>query len=137
MFDNIGSKIKNLAAAVTAFGIMFSVVGGFILMFTDEELILSGFLVMAFGSLGSWLSSLTLYGFGQLIENSDILVKQGRGEFPHFQGEDSTLDDTPIQEEAQPEKSEEEKRADRTLYIVVGALVLIMVFIVFTVAVGA
>ena len=34
---------------------------------------LSGWLVIIVGSLSSWVSSFTLYGFGQLIENTDII----------------------------------------------------------------
>ena len=32
------------------------------------------FLILAIGFLLSWLGSFLLYGFGQLIENSDILA---------------------------------------------------------------
>lgn len=46
-------------------------------MIADERRILSGVLIIIFGSLASWLSALTLYGFGQLIENTDALVEQG------------------------------------------------------------
>ena len=77
MFDNIGGKIKGVAAAVTWIGIIFSCITGLV-MLCEEKTALAGFLIMIFGSLGSWLSSLTLYGFGQLIENSDILVAQGK-----------------------------------------------------------
>ena len=43
-------------------------------MATDEDLEFLGFVVMVIGSLVSWVSSFTLYGFGQLIENTDQLV---------------------------------------------------------------
>ena len=33
---------------------------------------------MVGGALLSWLGSLTLYGFGQLIENTEILVRRSR-----------------------------------------------------------
>ena len=78
MFDDIGAKIKNVAVTVTWIGIIFSCISGIVMMCSNEDLILPGFLTMIGGSLASWLSSLTLYGFGQLIENSDILVKQGK-----------------------------------------------------------
>ncbi len=77
MFENIGSKIKGLAATVAWIGIIFSIITGLV-MFGDEDTALTGFIIMIIGSLSSWLSSLTLYGFGQLIENSDILVEQGK-----------------------------------------------------------
>ena len=74
MFSNIGSKIKGLAVFITSLGIIASVIGGIALMTSDEELILPGFLVMIFGSLASWVSSFFIYGFGQLVENSDKTV---------------------------------------------------------------
>ena len=74
MFSNIGSKIKGLAVFITCMGIISSVIGGIVLMVTDEELILPGILVMAVGSILSWVASFLLYGFGQLVDNSDKTV---------------------------------------------------------------
>ncbi len=76
MFSNIGSKIKKLAEITTWIGIISFVVGGFCLMMIDEAFMLTGILVAIFGSLASWVSSFVLYGFGQLIENTDKLVEQ-------------------------------------------------------------
>ena len=75
MFDHIGSKIKIVAQVITWIGILASLIGGIVIMALTESP--SGFLVMIAGSLVSWLSSLTLYGFGQLIENTDILAGRG------------------------------------------------------------
>ena len=75
MFSNIGSKIKNLAQVVTWIGIIACVVWGLVLMVTDEELIFVGLMIALLGSLISWVSSFVLYGFGQLIENTDKLVE--------------------------------------------------------------
>lgn len=77
MFENVGGKIKFIATAVAWIGIISSVIGGMILL-TSKDTILFGFLIITVGSIASWLSALTLYGFGQLIQNSDILVNQGR-----------------------------------------------------------
>lgn len=74
MFDNIGGKIKTLAQVVTWIGIIASVISGFAIMSIDEEIFV-GLIVMIFGALMSWVSSFVLYGFGQLVENSDKLVK--------------------------------------------------------------
>lgn len=82
MFDNIGGKIKTVATAFTWIGIIFFSLTGLIVMFVDEDTILLGILIIAIGCLTSWLSSLTLYGLGQLIENSDILVVQSRRQPP-------------------------------------------------------
>ena len=73
MFSNIGSKIKIVAIVSTVIGMIISVVYGFVLV---KYSALVGILVVVLGCLGSWLGSFTLYGLGQLIENSDIIVKQ-------------------------------------------------------------
>lgn len=78
MFDNIGGKIKTLAQVVTWIGIISSVISGIALMSIDEDMIFVGLMVMIFGSLMSWVSSFVLYGFGQLVENSDKLVKMSK-----------------------------------------------------------
>ena len=77
MFDNIGCKIKALAQVICWIGIIASVIIGFVLIVQDEDTAFIGILTMILGSLGSWIGSIMTYGFGQLIENSDILVKQG------------------------------------------------------------
>jgi len=74
MFDNIGGKIKSLAQVMCWIGIIGSVISGFVMIGTNEDLAFLGFVVMVVGSLVSWVSSFTLYGFGQLIENTDQLV---------------------------------------------------------------
>lgn len=65
MFDNIGGKIKVVAQVVCWIGIITSVISGIV---TFEESVLLGFLIMIVGSFISWISSFTLYGFGELIE---------------------------------------------------------------------
>lgn len=80
MFDNIGSKIKTAAQVVCWIGIACSVILGIILMAIDEDGSAAvGFLIMILGSLSAWLGSFMTYGFGQLIENTDILVAEKRG----------------------------------------------------------
>lgn len=81
MFNNIGSKIKTVAQVVTWIGVIASVIGGMIMMVSLESPI--GLLIMIGGPLLSWVSSLTLYGFGQLIENTDILVGKRRESNTH------------------------------------------------------
>lgn len=73
MFDNIGGKIKAWASVIAWVGIIASISSGIVLCITDEFLV--GILVAVVGSLSSWLGSFMQYGFGQLIENSDYLVK--------------------------------------------------------------
>lgn len=79
MFDNVGGKIKTVAKVVIWVGISASVISGFILMLQEDTGII-GLFIMMIGSLISWISSLMTYGFGQLVENSDILVAQSRRE---------------------------------------------------------
>ena len=67
MFDNIGKKIKALAQAVCCIGIIFSVISGIVIMVNEEDLILLGIVIILLGSLLSWVSSFTLYGFGEAI----------------------------------------------------------------------
>ena len=73
MFNNIGSKIKGYAEFTTWIGIIISVVIGAIILFTSS--LVGGLVIALVGSLVSWISSIFLYGFGQLVENSDIIVK--------------------------------------------------------------
>ena len=73
MFENIGGKIKTTAAAISWIGIVANVFLGFIIMGIAEEMVIFALLYMAVGSLVSWISSFILYGFGQLVENTDKL----------------------------------------------------------------
>ena len=76
MFDNIGGKIKTLAKVVCWIGIIACIITGIVLMATDDDLILVGILTAVVGSLLSWVSSFILYGFGQLVENSDTIANR-------------------------------------------------------------
>ena len=75
MFENIGRKIMTLAEIVTWLGIIGFILYGLVIMAQDEDLIIVGFLVMGLGSLGSWIGSFLLYGFGQLIENTEEMIR--------------------------------------------------------------
>lgn len=76
MFDNIGGKIKSVAKAICWIGIIASIIIGFVMLVQDDDTALAGVLILVLGSLGSWIGSFVTYGFGQLVENSDILVQQ-------------------------------------------------------------
>ena len=88
MFNNIGRKIKGVAQFVTWLGIIASVIFSIILIVTEDSIGLA-IAVLITGCVGSWLSSLTLYGFGQLIENSDIIA----GRLNHNGLEGTTLNE--------------------------------------------
>ena len=70
-YENIGNKIKGLAQMAFVVGAIAAVITGIALMATDEDLILYGLLVLIVGPIIAWVSSWLLYGFGQLIENTD------------------------------------------------------------------
>lgn len=75
MYNNIGGKIKVLAKVIAYIGIGISIIYGLILMVSISWLrsgmgSIPGLLVILLGSLGSWIGSFILYGFGELIENT-------------------------------------------------------------------
>jgi len=73
-YDNIGEKIKGLAKAFFFIGAIAAVFAGIFLMSDSEDTVLWGLLMIIAGPIISWVSSWLLYGFGQLIENSDIIT---------------------------------------------------------------
>ena len=78
MFDKIGEKIKTLAKVVCVIGIVASVVYGIVSVKIDGFNIGSvsrGLLIAVAGSLISWISLFFIYGFGQLISNSDVIAR--------------------------------------------------------------
>ena len=80
MFDNIGSKIKMVAKVVFWIDIIASCSIGIIFLADGDEIMaLIGLSVIVLGCLLSWAGSLFVYGFGQLIENSDFLVAEKKG----------------------------------------------------------
>jgi Na+-driven multidrug efflux pump len=91
MFSNIGEKIKKLAIVVCWIGIIFSLVLGIVVVVAPNSIahysfnvngntvasssniaaqVITGVIVFVLGSLGSWISSFFLYGFGELVSNS-------------------------------------------------------------------
>ena len=79
MFSNIGGKIKAVAKIVTWIGIICSVLAGIGTGMAANNVavgIISGIIVAVVGAVASWIGSLALYGFGQLVENSDICAKK-------------------------------------------------------------
>lgn len=68
MFENISGKLKTLAKVITVAGVIVSVINGFVMM---NQTALGGLLVMAIGSLLSWVSSFVIYGLGELVEQAE------------------------------------------------------------------
>lgn len=69
---------------IAAIGIIASIILGIVIMVTFSNSyfmpggvgVLIGFLVMGLGSLLSWLSSLKLYAFGQLVESAQNIERK-------------------------------------------------------------
>ena len=76
MFNNIGGKIKTLAKVICWIGIISCIITGIVLMAINDDFVLIGILTAVVGSLLSWISSFVLYGFGQLVENSDVIANR-------------------------------------------------------------
>ena len=93
MFNNIGKKIKTLAKVLCWIGIILSVITGIAIMagggnysylsmngmqisVDSGAAVVVGILTILLGVLISWIGSFVLYGFGQLVDNSDKLVEK-------------------------------------------------------------
>lgn len=82
MFNDIGEKIKTLARWVCWIGIIASVIIAFIMFskvdevpYLQEELYKGlGYCFLFVGPLLSWISSLLLYGFGELVDTNSQIV---------------------------------------------------------------
>ena len=77
MFNNVGKKIKGVASFFAWCGIIVSVIIGILMIRGSESkhTIILGVVVLAVGSIVSWLSSLLLYGFGELVDSAAKLAK--------------------------------------------------------------
>ena len=75
MWDNIGGKIKGLAKIIALLGIISSIIGGIVFFNIDGSgmYVGIGFATIFLGSLFSWIASWFMYGFGELIENSESI----------------------------------------------------------------
>lgn len=76
MFDDIAGKIKALAKVTCGLGIAASIMGAFALWAQSSpynSTTSAGVLVLVLGSLASWIGSFFTYGFGELIENTNII----------------------------------------------------------------
>ena len=69
MFENVGEKLKSIAVASCVIGIVGSVLVGAVLF---EISVLLGLVVIAVGSLGSWISALAIYALGLCAENAEM-----------------------------------------------------------------
>lgn len=70
LYDNIGGKVKRLAKWTFIVGTIGALIIGLALIFIYEDLILYGFVTLIYGSIVAWVSSWTLYAFGELVEKT-------------------------------------------------------------------
>ena len=72
MFENIGEKVKGLAVAL--FSIVIVIVVLVALYWLAEGELLACILTLVFGIGGVWVSSIMIYAFGELVDNSSKTV---------------------------------------------------------------
>lgn len=75
MFENIGKKIKSLAEFICYIGMVLYVAIGFALFIKavqieDGNLAIIALVILIIGLLASWIGSFFMYGFGELIDNT-------------------------------------------------------------------
>ena len=74
LFENIAGEIKTMAKVICGMGISASVIAGIVYIINgwsyknSENFLLIGAVIAIAGSVLSYISSITLYGFGELIE---------------------------------------------------------------------
>ena len=79
MFDNIGKKIQNVAKVICWIGIIASIYTGISILYSSFNYSYFGYQVFVgpivgiLGCLLSWLSSLLIYGFGKLVEDTEAI----------------------------------------------------------------
>lgn len=72
LFDNIGAKIKIIAKVLFGLGVVAGlVIAYFVSQKGNDNLAMIVFFV---GILISWFSTYLLYGFGELVDNSQKIV---------------------------------------------------------------
>lgn len=83
MFENVGGSIKVLAKVLCCLGIIGSIIAGIVTVsqasntnYNGEFYKILGYIFVIVGPILSWISTLLLYGFGELVENSTIIAEQ-------------------------------------------------------------
>jgi len=102
MFNNIGEKIKKLAKFVCWFGIAVCVISGIAMIIRGSQtdhyygspqngtlMIIEGIILSIVGPIASWLGSLILFGFGELIARTVSIDQKLTGSKEEKKEEDS------------------------------------------------
>ena len=98
MFNNIGKKIKKLATITTKIGFFIFILCAIILC--TEKMVALGILIGLVGCLSSWISSFLLYGFGELIDNTQEIAKNTKrmAQLEGLKGEGESSQNTFVEE---------------------------------------
>lgn len=74
MFENVGEKIKSFARNSFAVAVIIYIIGAMALWIISIDegnfFVWAGFILLIFGPASAWVTSLLLYGFGELVVNS-------------------------------------------------------------------
>lgn len=90
MYNNIGNKIKTLAKVLFFIGAIASIIAGIVLLAVD--MILLGLLLLLLVPILLWISSWTLYGFGELICTARDIERNTRGQVTISETESKVVD---------------------------------------------
>ena len=70
MYGNVGRTMKSIASVIAILGIGVSVIFGFGIMVSASEAFWVALVLMIAGALISWISSMGLYAFGELVDQN-------------------------------------------------------------------
>lgn len=73
MFNNIGEKIKGAAVVLVLFGNIFSFCGA--MYYWVNGMLLVGIVILILGCILSWFGAFLVYGFGELIDQTNNISK--------------------------------------------------------------
>ncbi len=76
MFEDVGKKIKGVAKGWFALQCVAAFVSGLVLVIEDEDMVGAMLLIWVLGPILAWLSSLMLYGFGEIVDTAIINRKE-------------------------------------------------------------
>lgn len=71
LFENPSGKLKTFAKVNFVADVLAGVIGGFVLVIIDGELAGFAFLTWIGGAAVAYISSLLIYGFGELVESAE------------------------------------------------------------------
>ena len=95
MYNNIGSKIKTLAIILFVISVILGVVLAVHFLSLDDDAILCfyAFLSVVGGVIIGWVSSMFLYGFGELIDKTTEIARNTRGSVPVSEMQQRVVDE--------------------------------------------